>query len=300
VKFSVEQWQPEYGVPAGPDLPAAVPPVDLSVEVPPRGWGPIRPDAEAVESVLFVDGVRRVDASVWIEVDQGSRLGLCASYAAGAVLCRADSAEIVGCRVERGLFTAVSDAQAISTRHARYPVRPTPGESPEELWLGIQNRMADLEAEVGLDVEADLVVVDGPLSHHRALPRAVGYVKTQHVRYLPDELTPVLASLPVGRRTPLFLVGGPRSGFSWYVRIGSGGGSLGGLARCEITADREVAEAARLADRVTATLPRFASKEHKDPRAPQNLYPVGGLERVLRHRLGDQSVLYRSLRAAAS
>jgi hypothetical protein len=38
---------------------------------------------------------------------------------------------------------------------------------------------------------------------------------------------------------------------------------------------------------------------HKDPRAPQNLVPIGGLERELRHRLGDQQVLYRALRAAA-
>jgi len=54
-----------------------------------------------------------------------------------------------------------------------------------------------------------------------------------------------------------------------------------------------------LANVTTAVLPRFASKNHKDPRAPQNLYPVGGLERELRHRLGDQQMLYRALRVAA-
>ena len=37
----------------------------------------------------------------------------------------------------------------------------------------------------------------------------------------------------------------------------------------------------------------------KDPRAPQNLYPIAGLERELRRRLGDPALLYRSLRAAA-
>ena len=51
--------------------------------------------------------------------------------------------------------------------------------------------------------------------------------------------------------------------------------------------------------RVTATLPRFASQEHKDPRAPQNLYPIAGLERALRRRLGDARLLYRSLREAS-
>jgi hypothetical protein len=50
---------------------------------------------------------------------------------------------------------------------------------------------------------------------------------------------------------------------------------------------------------VTATLPPYASEPHKDPRAPQNLYPIAGLERALRRRLGDQHVLYRALRRAS-
>jgi hypothetical protein len=47
-------------------------------------------------------------------------------------------------------------------------------------------------------------------------------------------------------------------------------------------------------------LPPLASSAHKDPRAPQNLVPIGGLERELRRRLGDQQLLYRSLRMAAA
>jgi hypothetical protein len=55
-----------------------------------------------------------------------------------------------------------------------------------------------------------------------------------------------------------------------------------------------------LADRIALTLPRFASEAHKDARAPQNLYPIAGLERELRHRLGDSGVLYRALRRASA
>jgi hypothetical protein len=51
---------------------------------------------------------------------------------------------------------------------------------------------------------------------------------------------------------------------------------------------------------VTATLPRFASSPHKEPRAPQNLYPIAGLERALRRRLGDPALLYRELARSAS
>jgi hypothetical protein len=56
----------------------------------------------------------------------------------------------------------------------------------------------------------------------------------------------------------------------------------------------------RLADQTAAVLPRYASEPHKDQRAPQNLYPIGGLERELRRRLGDPALLYRALRVAAA
>jgi hypothetical protein len=51
---------------------------------------------------------------------------------------------------------------------------------------------------------------------------------------------------------------------------------------------------------VSATLPRFASRPHREPRAPQNLYPIAGLEHRLRHLLGDSVLLERSLRLAAA
>jgi hypothetical protein len=71
------------------------------------------------------------------------------------------------------------------------------------------------------------------------------------------------------------------------------------VVRCETPRDgRPLLAAASLADEVTATLPRFASRPHRDVRAPQNLYPIGGLERHLRHRLGDAGVIGRHLRRA--
>ncbi|MPZ71540.1 MAG: hypothetical protein GEU71_18780, partial [Actinobacteria bacterium] len=67
----------------------------------------------------------------------------------------------------------------------------------------------------------------------------------------------------------------------------------------ELGADRSVPEAVHVADLTAATLPRFASHPHKDSRAPENLYPIGGLERALRHRLGDAELMLRALRRAA-
>jgi hypothetical protein len=54
-----------------------------------------------------------------------------------------------------------------------------------------------------------------------------------------------------------------------------------------------------MADITAATLPRYASHEHRDTRAPQNLYPIAGLEQQLRHRLGDRELMVRALRRVA-
>jgi hypothetical protein len=72
------------------------------------------------------------------------------------------------------------------------------------------------------------------------------------------------------------------------------------VVRCEASGDLAPADAVALADTVGATLPRFASQPHNDPRAPQNLHPIAGLERELKRRLGDRDLLERALRQAAA
>jgi hypothetical protein len=46
---------------------------------------------------------------------------------------------------------------------------------------------------------------------------------------------------------------------------------------------------------VSYNLPRFASQPQHDPRAPQNLLPIGGLERRLRHEMGDSAFIRRAI-----
>lgn len=301
MNYTVAQWAPDYGMPADPQLEDASERVDAGVEVPLEQWQGICPQAEPAEDVLFVDGVRRVDASLWIEQpDLRPALGLVATYAAGAVRSNG-AANLVDARVDRGLFTAAAGAEDVITVHGTYGVRATKGNSPEELWLGIQARMGELEGVVAAAQDTDsLVVVDGPLSHRRHVPAAIGYVKREHVEYLPAPLWDVKYGLGVGRRTPLFLTTTDWSRYSWYVKLARGSAAVEGLVRCEVAADMDLATAVRLADLVTATLPRFASAPHKDPRAPENLYPIAGLERELRRRLGDPHLMYRALRRSAA
>ncbi|MCK9901904.1 hypothetical protein MXD63_17705 [Frankia sp. Cpl3] len=70
--------------------------------------------------------------------------------------------------------------------------------------------------------------------------------------------------------------------------------------RVECGSGTTVTHAVELADLSQATLLRFASQEFKDARAPQNLYPIAGLERTLRRRLDDPGLLYRALRRGAT
>lgn len=307
MKFFVESWAPEYGTPAEDGMAASTTEIDVTCEVAADRWAPVAPDpATALPAcVVFVDGVRRVDARVWVDAGaDGLRQGVCATYAAGAVRCNG-RAELAGARIERGMFCCADGVESITTRHATWTARPAAGEAPEQLWLAVQEQMGLLEAKAAVDAgagrDADLVVVDGPLLDRRVVDAVVGYVKTHHVHYLDPGHEEVVAALRAGERTPLFRIGGRFPRWSWYLRLPHGRGHpWSGVVRCEAPPDLDVAGARHRADQTAAALPRFASEPHKDPRAPQNLHPIAGLERALRRRLGDPWLLERALRVAAA
>ena len=303
MKFAVETWAPEYGVAADSEhLEEASAEVEVGVERPAGEWSAIdpTPDVEPPQCAVFVDGVRRVDARVWITDGDRARPGMCASVAAGAVRCVTGEARVVGPRVFRGVYAdATAAGGPIVTRHGAYEFVPCVSGAPEDLYRAIHERMTLLETQI-VGIDADLVVFDGPL-RGRTYREGVGFIKTQHVQYLPDREQRVLSTLPAGQRTPLFLIGGSRfTRWSWYLRLpGPVVHPMSGIARCELPGQGTASDAARRADTVTVTLPRYASEPHKDARAPQNLYPIAGLEDQLRRRLGDRDLMERALRVAA-
>ena len=299
----METWAPEYGVAADAErLEQVEGDVVVDAERPAGEWSAIDPQPLATppEQVVFIDGVRRVDARVWITVGSRTHAGLCASVAAGAVCCREGEARVVGSEVFRGVYADATVAGGpIVTRHGAYGFVPCASSAPDDLYRAIHERMTLLETQIK-GVDAELVVFDGPL-RGRTYLEGVGFIKTQHVQYLPDREQQVLTTLRAGQRTPLFFIGGSRfTRWSWYLRLpGPFAHPMSGIARCEVPGRGSVNDAARRADTVTATLPRFASEPHKDSRAPQNLYPIAGLENDLRHRLGDRDLMERALRRAA-
>jgi hypothetical protein len=316
MRFAVESWSPGYGTPIDDEaLAEGTSQVDASAEVPIGAWAPRRPapGTEPLTDVLFVDGVRRVEAHVWITADDGEiDQAICASYAAGAVRCIAGptgaAARLLDARVERGLFCPRPVVTPIRTWHATFGVHVPDDEARGDLSLLLQRRMGELEARVARGSErAELVLVDGPLRTDLspvASPDgvgAVGYVKTHRAAYGPPAVRDVVTRLAVGERTPLLRLGEVLPRFTWYQWLPcSHRHGWAGIVRLEAAAAGGLDAAIAVADRLALSLGRFASAEAKDPRAPQNLYPVGGLERELRRRLGDPALLLRALRQAAA
>lgn len=324
MKFSVDGWDPSYGTAVDmQELTETTSKVDITLEVGSAEWCPIAPapGAPVPDTILFIDGVRRIEARAWIDDDdapggEGRRAvpGLCASYAAGVVCASAEGAHVTTSEVRRGLFTDARTATTIETTTGSYALRRTvidPVRPPEvSLTNALQQALAELEVTVAVETrrqhreaapgEEDLLVVDGSLRGKAHLSRALGYVKTHGVQFLPPAENSVVAALGTGERTPIFMIAAGWDRYSWYLRLPClPAGPWAGIVRIEAAPDRELADVIALANTTQALFGRFASVEYKDGRAPQNLVPIAGLEKHLRHQLGHAPFLYRSLRSAA-
>ena len=307
MKFSIDPWDPGYGSSDNTALDTSAAELNLEIERPIANWGAIAPPPsdQDPEVLWFSDGVRRIEARVWIDDDPEVHPGICASYAAGIVRCDHNTSTVVATEVRRGLFSASSSATAIETQHGTFNVHMTAGATPEVLSFGLQEQMTITEiivADHALGPGDDgLLIVDGPLRGRQHLQHAIGLIKTHHTEYLPAELLGVLRSLAPGERTPVFTIGGSWTRHSWYLRLpGLPGSPRAGIVRCESSPSLQADQAIAMANTSARLLPRYASEAHKDSRAPQNLYPIAGLERQLRHMLGDTAIMYRALRVEAS
>jgi len=304
----LDPWAPEYEamVQVGDDLEPAT--VDVRVERP--VWEAVRPAPGPVAArIAFVDGVRRIERRLVVADEGRSYFGLLGSYGVGAV--SVDSAARVGHEMVGrvlvtggGYKTRPFDATVDGRLTLRFEPVSEPEPDPGAPVDGLQAAMRKSEAGLAerLAAEVDVVFLDGPLTFLTAAARGavVGFVKRLLRPYLEPQAQALLPRLAVGERTPVFLIAGRDPRYSWYLRIAYGRAiesELTGIARLEAPAARGLDEARQLADLSARLLPRFASDAARDPRAPQNLYPIGGLEAQLKHRLGDPSVVRRAIEA---
>jgi hypothetical protein len=290
----LDPWQVDYGPehPLDADEDQASEAVKVDVEVPEDDWAPILPpDGWRPAEWLFVDGVRRAEARVVVK--QGTVHGVFGSWGVGAVRSGADGASFGEHRIGRNLALGdglqLPDDVVLPGGVAYQPISVSDS-GPDAPLRGIHNQMRAAEEALVRELSAPddaLVVVEGPLGFDQPDKNAVGFVKRLHRLYVPDHLIPVLTGLPAGHRTPLMALQASRrfSRYAWFLR----------LVRLEVGEKLGAAAAARLANATARGLGRFVASRGRDPRAPQNLMPIGALEGHLRRLLGDQTLLRRRI-----
>ncbi len=310
-RVRIDPWEVEYGdqTPLAPVDDPAPEHVRHEIEVRDGEWQAIVPLASGTlpRRVVFIDGVRRLEARV--QARQGEQLiyGGFGSYAVGAVEVEDLSASFGTIRVFRSAVLG-SGACLPEPIHVRpgliYQPESAPNSEVDGPLRHIQNSMRHAEAKLAGDLsrEDTLTIVDGPLSFEpEGRGVALGYIKRVHRLYLPAKFIPLLATLPAGARTPMFAIQTANSGFgrySWFQRLaepGTGATEMHGIVRLEVIASVGIDAARELANAATTWLPRTAPKRGRDPRSPQNLLPIGALEQKLRVALGDARLFRRWL-----
>jgi hypothetical protein len=310
ITLRLDPWAPEYEASIGlveDETPAAV---DLDVES--AVWAAVRPaPAPAPRQIAFVDGVRRIEHRLLIGDGARRVFGLLGSFGVGAALvdgrARVGHDSVHRVAVAGGGLTL--DALGVrvgggSGIELRFEPRSEAENTPVAPVEGLQKAMRGAEAALAerLSAEVEVVFLDGPLTFLAARTggRVVGFVKRLLRSYLEPPAQALLPRLGTGERTPLFLVRGREPRYSWYLRIAHGRpieSDLTGIVRLEAPAGHGLDEARSLADLSAREIPRFASDPTRDPRAPQNLHPIGGLEARLKHLLGDASLVRRAIEA---
>jgi hypothetical protein len=307
MRLRIDPWDPEYGasIELEPDLGT---PAGLALDVEIDGaWTPVpKPVSGELPRCAFIDGVRRIDARLFAEDETTSAPALAGSWAVGCA--RSSRPPAIGeIRVGRELVVGGGlkprgMEMTVGHQQMRFEGRAVDGVSSPDPIQGLQNAMREAEGQLAEEVTAgadvELVVSDGPLTYFATGP-AVGMIKRQSRSYLDPVRAKILGELAAGERTPIFKLGEQRlERYSWYLRLAEQriiDGAMAGIVRLEVATHDGLDAAIRLAELTSATLPRFAPRPGRDPRAPQNLFPIGALESVLRYRLGDPALVRRAL-----
>ena len=303
-----DPWSPSHGAgaeaPFGDEETTVV--VDPTVET--DDWArPLEPPPPPPEAITFVDGVMRVDLRVLARDGDRRAWGLLGSYAAGGVRCDG-AASFVGldepigrALVLGGGLTSTPVEVQTGACTLVYRPRTIADETPQAQRVALQRLMIEAEQRMAARLAREgIVFADGPLRLNTGseLP-IVGVVKRMVTAYLQGDHAALLERLRPGQRTPIFALGnGAIDRLAWYQRPIEPDPTwheLAGLVRGEVRLEHGVEAARKIADRAAHRLVQYAGRPGVDPRAPQNLTPVGGLEQRLRHLLGHPIVIRRAL-----
>ena len=296
-----------------------------------REWqavSPKAPSATPFEQLLFTDGTRRLEARVLLEDERKQvAFGALGSFGIGVVDCcskgsRAATFVNLGDLSIKNInrICALSSGHAVPTfvlesklKHRlgrlEYDIETTEERDADAVVRRIQFAMLKAEGKLASRLISShpdaLIVTDGPLPRMGFVKNMVGYVKTIHQVPITEDQLAVVRGLEEGQRSPLYLVTGSDKSqqyFEWFLRLRDPRPwlySLAGIVRLQAYASAQpedrLDEVRTLADWLALTLPRFASHQHQDPRAPQQLLPIRALESELRRHMGDARVVRRRI-----
>jgi len=271
------------------------------------------------EQLIFIDGRRRLDRRL-IGRNNGSMLyGAFATIGVGAVQINLNSEQNATYRdilIRRvlsfsGKIAGIPQYQvAVPDTLGSAPLiyafnhqLVTEKEDPQSAQTKVLQLMREEEMRLARELAVlpnNLIFLDGNLFSR--LEQAIGYVKTMRRQYLSRDW---LWHLQSGQRTGIFSIGrGENELWSWYIRSGTqnlnlsrmGYHGLHGIVRLEMyVAGTPLDTVRRIADLTTILIPQYASHPTRDPRAPQNLIPVGALEKELGRYMGNRNIIARRI-----
>lgn len=320
--FRIEPWSTDFEPPIGisEDLPASDSDVDPTVET--KEWDRRKPPSppSLPNRLIFIDGRRRIDAALVGGDGNTASYGAFGSIAVGAVVVdrvahTATCSKLTVRRVlgfggnQKAPLTRIPCPLGSKAELVYEPVEPSDKNNPDIRGHLVQNAMLKAEDQLAAEQFATasdtLVIRDGRLPYGN--PNfSLGYIKTMHKSYLSGNYADLLWKLAPGERSPIFAIREKnRPLWSWYLKSGDlaisrerlGYHALHGIVRLELYSEAVPLDKAKeIADQSTYLIPEYASHPSRDPRAPQNLTPVGALERELGRYMGDKAVISRRLR----
>lgn len=304
MRLRLDPWPADYEAPIQFEDLSDNARVDLTVESP--DWRAIfSADAEEPVCCCFVDGVRRVEARVLADTDAGLVHGLFGSAATGFVRTSNRHAEFGGIEVSRFLiFGRQVHREArlhIGSTELHFQAHSSIDNSPKGALAELQRRMRAAEERLvsSLCGREGCCFVDGLSYRITGHQEVIGVVKTIMEPYLPPEQFALIGTLKPKERTPLFAILSENyTRYSCFLRLTTPrevDHPLSGIVRLELGTAMGIDRAIALVSSAASMLPRFASSPIRDPRAPQNLLPVGALEQEMKRRLGDPLMIRRAI-----
>jgi hypothetical protein len=325
--FRLEPWGNDYEPPIqiSEELESSESDVDLTVETT-NDWDSFEPEQvrSLPNKLIFIDGRRRLDAALVGSNGNTIIYGVFGTIAVGGVVVdrtipkasylelepKIEVQRVVGFSGEQEVVDTPIPCPLGSKAELRYEaVKSNQPNTPEARSAIVQTAMLKAEYRLvnNLKVQdADtLIIRDGGLPYgYSSLTPTLGYMKTMHKQYLSEKYAALLWKLLPGQRTPIFKIQGKGTPlYSWYLKSGDsqhlpqqlGYHDLHGIVRLELSSEIPLEKAKEIANQTCHLIPYYASHPSRDPRAPQNLAPVGALERELGRRMGDATLIKRRL-----